>query len=196
MADVVFILDSSASIRQEDWRVLLNFVSEVVGRLEVSREDIHVGAARYASDVSIEVRLDYSFEARRIQDRIRDIRKVEGNTNMREAFRRVSAEMFNRNMPGDRAEAPDIIVIISDGRTDNRDGTLIEANNVRSRGITIIPVGIDIDGDMGLLRSIASDPSDVDRLRVTSYNQLANRINSLVNILCPEAPPAGMWLCC
>ena len=176
IADVVFVLDSSGSIRSEDWNTLLNFVSQVVGRLEISRDEIHVGALRYATNAAVQFRLDASFIKSDIQNRIVRIDKVEGQTNMMEAIRVTSSSLFNRGLPGDRADAPDIMVIISDGRTDSRDGTIDQANRAKARGISVIPVGIDIDGDMALLRSIASEPRDVDRLRVTSYNQLLDRM--------------------
>lgn len=107
---------------------------------------------------------------------------------MLDAIRITNEQIFDGRLPGDRDYAPDIMVVISDGRTDERSRTVEEANRAKSNDIEIIPVGIDMDGDMALLKAIASNPDDVDRLRVTSYQQLTERINSLVNIICPVVP--------
>ena len=187
-ADITFVLDSSGSIRNEDWRSLVSFVSQVVGRLTISEVDIHVAALRYSTNADIQFRLDASYVRSEVQRRIEDIRKSDGQTDMQAALRVTSEQIFNGVSPGDRGVAPNIMVVISDGRTDERQDTITEANRAKSRGIEIIPVGIDVDGDMALLRSIASDPDDVADLRVTSYGQLIERINSLVNIICPEGP--------
>ncbi|ELU02925.1 hypothetical protein CAPTEDRAFT_79140, partial [Capitella teleta] len=167
--DVAFVLDSSGSVRNVDWNSLVNFVSGVVGRLQISRDDIHVAALRYSTEARVQFKLDASYVRSDLQNRVLRIRKEDGQTNMRDAITVTSNQIFDGRAPGDRADAPDIMVIISDGRTDERDATVAEANRAKAAGIEIIPVGIDIDGDMALLKSVASNPDDVDTLRVTSY---------------------------
>lgn len=192
-ADVAFILDSSGSIRDVDWTALKQFVRDVVGQLTISRQEIHVAAVRYATDTTIAFRLDTSYVKSDIQSRIMAIPKVEGQTNMADAIRVTNYDVFNGVLPGDRPDAPDVIVIISDGRTDNRDLTITQANEAKANGIKIIPVGLDIDGDMELLRSIASNTADVNALRVTSYTELATKIFQLVRRICPQIS-TGQWL--
>jgi hypothetical protein len=150
VADVAFLLDSSGSINDVDWQDLLNFVSSVVGQLQISQQEIHVAATRYATDATIQFRLDTSYVKSDIQNRILRIQKVEGQTNLQDAIRITNQDVFNGVEPGDRATAPDVMVIISDGRTDTRDGSIDQANRAKADGIEIIPVFLDIDGDMGL----------------------------------------------
>ena len=190
-ADVAFLLDSSGSIRDEDWELLINFVKQVVGSLLISEQDIHVAAVRYSTNARVQFGLDASYVTSEIQRRLDSIEKRDGQTNLREAIQITASQVFSGPRNGDRTDAPDVMVIISDGRTDDRPETIITANQARADNIEIIPVGIDIDGDMELLKAIASNPDDVDRLRVTSYRELSQRINSLVNIICPDPAPPG-----
>jgi len=63
--DAVFLLDSSLSVRQlcpldsdsrptDNWRLVVNFVAEVVGAMPVDRDAARVGVVPFSSAVSLD----------------------------------------------------------------------------------------------------------------------------------------------
>ena len=55
VADVYFILDSSSSIYVEDYKEELQFVSQVITRFDVSREDTRIGALTFSDDYQVRI---------------------------------------------------------------------------------------------------------------------------------------------
>lgn len=57
-ADIVFVLDSSGSIGQDNWLRVLNFTKTVVSGLEVGPFDIRVGCVSYGTRSTVHFYLD------------------------------------------------------------------------------------------------------------------------------------------
>ena len=55
VADVFFILDSSSSIYVEDYKQVLQFVSQVITRFDVSSDDTRIGALTFSDDYQVRV---------------------------------------------------------------------------------------------------------------------------------------------
>jgi len=58
MADLVFVLDSSGSLKIENWNKVLNFVTGIVRHLDVGRLGTHVGVVYYGSSATLGFHLD------------------------------------------------------------------------------------------------------------------------------------------
>jgi len=61
-------------------------------------------------------------------------------------------------------------------------------------GIKIVCVGIVERSDEGYieLQQIATDPEEVVRLQVDDFTRLQTKVNTLVAVSCPPAPPPGL----
>lgn len=105
------------------------------------------------------------------------------STNMADALRVVCQNMFTPEN-GDRDSAINILILITDGKSDAPDSTLLQALDCRARGIQISAVGIgeDIDGDE--LSRIVTEPPDKNFIRVSDFNSLTLYETQLLNSLC------------
>lgn len=86
-----------------------------------------------------------------------------------------------------------VIIMITDGRSDDSTQSIIQANLIKAMGIKIICIGVVQTTDLGFteLLQIATDPEEVIRLQVTSFSQLNSKLNTLLAALCVSAPPTG-----
>ena len=56
--DVVFLVDTSGSIRQRNFRKIRDFLSELITELDVDSGKINVGMVTFADDVQLIFELD------------------------------------------------------------------------------------------------------------------------------------------
>jgi len=94
----------------------------------------------------------------------------QGGTNTGEAIANLNSVVFQAGN-GDRPEAPNVAVIITDGRSNNNTYTVQQANIAKSLGIHMIAVGVGLI-DTSELHQIASDPTDVNVFNVAHFNGL------------------------
>ena len=109
-----------------------------------------------------------------------------GSTNMAAALRMANDVMFTP-VNGDRADVPNYVVLITDGRSDNRTETVAEAVRLRVTGAVIVVVGIGDSVDAAELALIASSPSSSTVLRSTPRPGASidsTVLDAVVNIIC------------
>jgi len=88
-----------------------------------------------------------------------------------------------------------VVVIITDGYSDSQARTIIQANFLKLANIKIVCIGIVRRGDLGYqeLQQIASDPEEVVRLQVDSFDLLRSKLLTLLAVTCPPVPPPGLY---
>jgi len=88
-----------------------------------------------------------------------------------------------------------VAVIITDGYSDSQTQTIIQANFLKLAGIKIVCIGVVRRGDLGYqeLQQIASDPEEVVQLQVESFDQLRDKLQTLLAVTCPPTPPPGFY---
>ena len=79
--------------------------------------------------------------------------------------------MFNITN-GDRPEASNIGVVITDGASNDPQKTVLEAESARDSGILLISVGVG-RANMAELNAIATDPDTDHVFTVTNFSQLS-----------------------
>jgi len=87
-----------------------------------------------------------------------------------------------------------VVVIVTDGRSDDPTQTQIQANLMKLSDIKIVCVGIVERGDEGYreLQQIASDPDEVVRLQSSTFADLYLKLLSLLAATCQPPPPPGL----
>ena len=58
LADIVFILDVSGSIREKRFRLVQEFVIDVVNELEVHQDRTRIGLVKFSTDIAVEFYLN------------------------------------------------------------------------------------------------------------------------------------------
>ena len=171
-ADIVIILDaSSSSTRGEDnWQLMLDFVTEVIQALNVGEQAVHVGLMRYHKLGMIDLYLEDFYDKESILLEVNSLHQADLPSDTSVALRLAREELFNPKY-GNREGVPDVILLVTSQNSDlNTMRAWDEASIAEASGIHITTVGITEAVTEDFLASIASDPVGV--FRVNSYTQL------------------------
>ena len=119
--DVGIIIDSSSSIRLDNYETVKKFLVKLVDKMHVSRQMSHVAVIHY----NHRAYLDWDFNAPQAQNSallkaaILKLRYQPGGTRTDKALEKASKEMFN-DAHGQRPNVPHVLLVITDGKTSSR----------------------------------------------------------------------------
>ncbi len=117
-ADIVFLIDSSGSLEPNrgDFQLELNFIREVInGFGEVGDNGIRVGLVLFGTTAESYFYLGQSTSKQTVLNAVSNLIYMGGQTNIAEAFQVARDEQFT-SWNGDRPDAPNVIIIVTDGR--------------------------------------------------------------------------------
>ena len=115
----MFLIDSSGSIefnRRGDYQLELNFVRDVInGFGAVGDNGIRVGLVLFGTKAASRFYLRQSTSKEVVLNAVSSLTYLDAQTNIAEAFKLAREDQFiERN--GDRPNAPNVIIIVTDGR--------------------------------------------------------------------------------
>jgi len=124
--DIVFVVDSSASIHPDDFTLMKNFLVRLVGRLHINSASTRVGLVIYSTEVDSQESFNlkrYSAVAR-VQSAIPSLRHLAGSTNTAGALAYVRTTILT-SAGGARRNMPNIVVVFTDGKSNYPNSTLV-----------------------------------------------------------------------
>lgn len=193
--DLAFLLDDSSSIPDQDWTRLLNFVKSVIDSLAIGQNSVRVAIVRYSTTADVVFPLTRFYTANAMKNAIDNIAFNGGSTNLADALRIVLSDVYQVSP---RPFAQKSVVLITDGRSNRQEESVIQANYVKSAGIKIVAVGVVPSGvsvGFGELQEIASVPEEVVILQVANYAELPTKAADLMRAYCVLSPvPGGLGL--
>ena len=154
--DLVFLLDSSASIRAynpsdgsyDNFVYMQSFLNSIVGRFEVSSDWLRVGMIDFSSTAYSYFYLNSYYTSSQIQSAILGAPYYNGQTNFAGAFNLARTDQFTSGR-GDRSYAGNVVVMLTDGRSDiDTSQTITAANDLRNAGVYVIIVAITATGEV------------------------------------------------
>ncbi|XP_058692499.1 matrilin-3 isoform X4 [Poecile atricapillus] len=166
--DLVFIVDSSRSVRPEEFEKVKIFLSEMIDTLDVGERTTRVAVMNYASTVKVEFPLRTYFDKASMKEAVSRIEPLSAGTMTGLAIQTAMDEVFTEEM-GTRPAAsniPKVVIVVTDGRP--QDQVQDVAASARTAGIEIYAVGVD-RADMQSLRIMASEPLDEHVFYVETY---------------------------
>ena len=171
MADIVFVIDSSGSIRDanpkdksyDNWELLLNFMVTMVDKLNIGLNQVRIGVVKFSTDAESVFHLNKYTDKNSLKAAIRGISYLGGHTNTAGGIRIMhDVEFTSQN--GDRPGVPNIAIVVADGvSTRDEANTIPEAIRARSDRIKIYSVGITSGVKEAELRDISSSPHEKDK---------------------------------
>ena len=138
---------------------------------------------RFSDNAEVEFNLKHFSERKIIIRAIRRIPYRRGTTNTADAIRLARTEVFN-GANGDRANAPNLMIVLTDGSSNDNVATLKEAELARSEGTHIISVGIGDWLNKIELESLASYPAAVNVIFAADYDTLNTLLKPLRDAIC------------
>ncbi len=202
MMDVVFLMDSSESMIENNpfgkpyynWNLLKEFTKNIVQDLPVDTIKTRVAFVQYANQPKLVFDLNKYQNVSTIKQAIHDNVNHEGGiTYTSEALRFTGNEVFKTDA-GDRSQARDVVVIITDGLS-NFDymGTIPSAYDLRQirPNVEIFTVAITEYVDETELKGIASSPADTHYLQLLDWKLMDSYVSTMVHRICnlPDPTP-------
>uniref|UniRef100_A0A3B5PQX8 Matrilin 4 n=1 Tax=Xiphophorus maculatus TaxID=8083 RepID=A0A3B5PQX8_XIPMA len=152
--DLVFLIDSSRSVRPHEFETMRKFLIDILNTLDIGLDTTRVGVVQYSSQVRSEFSLKTHSKLENMVKAIDEIVPLAQGTMTGLAIRYLMNEAFSPGQ-GDRPKVPNVAVIVTDGRPQDRVAEV--AAEARERGIEIYAVGV-ARADMTSLRAMASPP--------------------------------------
>ena len=165
--DLVFVLDTSFSIvnhqtesgRVSLWPALRNFTVQVSSLLNIGLEQSLVGLIRFARRADIIFNLQEHTSSNMLIPALQSVPQRRGTTFTDKALRLLRQSATDGRM-GLREGRPHVAVIVTDGRSIDRNATIEQANLLHEENIyQVYAVGISEDVSIEELNAIASSPS-------------------------------------
>ena len=182
-ADIMFLLDVSGSVREENFKTVKEFLKDMVDRLNVGEDESNVGMISFSDNAHMEFTMAAYDTRDEIKSSIDNIPYRRGTTNTAEALRMLREEAM---LPasGNRTPMRDIAVIFTDGGSNNMKNTIEEAKKAREAGITILVVAVSEWVQKNEIKEIASDPDKMNILAIENYSAIKDIGDTLESYLC------------
>ncbi|CAG2240336.1 COL6A [Mytilus edulis] len=185
--DIVIILDSSASVSDDNYQKMKNFCKDFLKNADLDSRNIQVGIVSYSSSVHIEFQMNDYTTSQDIMDAIDAIPYRNGSKNTADGLRIMRSQMFTASN-GDRDSVPNVVLILTDGwsNTTSR-GTIFEAEQARAEGVHIYCIGIGLR-DTSEFNDMASEPASENSFHVQEFDDLAAVGDQVFQALCLVKP--------
>ena len=177
---MIFLLDSSGSVGEDNFETLKAFVKGILTELRVEWCGYRVGLAKYGSSALIQWNLNEYNNTADLMFAIDSVGFSYGYTYTAEAIKVTREQMFTEDN-GDREEARNIVVLITDG-LDNvySRQRAHEIRLARNAGIFMVPVGVAVNNREELL-TLATDENGA--FFVEGFNELQNITEGLIHYI-------------
>ncbi|KAK5913141.1 hypothetical protein CesoFtcFv8_002954 [Champsocephalus esox] len=164
--DLVFLIDSSRSVRPHEFETMRKFMIDILSTLDIGLNATRVGVVQYSSQVRTEFSLKAHSKLDTMVKGINEIIPLAQGTMTGLAIKFVMDTAFVAE-EGDRPKVPNVMVIVTDGRPQDRVAEV--AIEAREKGIEIFAVGV-ARADMASLRAMASPPFEDHVFLVESFD--------------------------
>ncbi|XP_070966440.1 matrilin-4-like isoform X2 [Oncorhynchus clarkii lewisi] len=185
--DLMFIIDSSRSVRPHEFESMRKFMIDIIHTLDMEANATRVGVVQYSSQVQNEFSLKTHGKLQGMVKGINEIVPLAQGTMTGLAIKYVMNHAFTA-AEGDRPKVPNVAVIVTDGRPQDRVAEV--AAEARDKGIEIYAVGV-ARADMTSLRAMASPPIEDHVFLVESFDLIYQFGLQFQDKLCAIDPCAG-----
>ncbi|XP_016517773.1 matrilin-3-like isoform X7 [Poecilia formosa] len=185
--DLVFIIDSSRSVRPVEFKKAKEFLQDMVDSLVIGRDATRVGLVNYASTVKIEFLLNTFFDKSSVKQALGQVEPLASGTMTGMAIRTAMEKAFTKEA-GARSASMNIAkvaIIVTDGRPQDKVEEV--SATARASGIEMYAVGVD-RADMASLKLMASQPHDDHVFYVETYGVIEKLTSKFRETLCGLDP--------
>ena len=192
--DIAFVLDSSGSMKKDNWTIVKNFAVSFIDRLHISPDHVRVGVIVFSNDVRMSVPLGSISDKEALKNKVRGLAFEDSWTDTVEALQVLREKLFKTSL--DRPNIKNYVVLLTDGDP-QIDGKSVaewgqraieEAQKCKDDGMNIFVVGVGerlnkVDSKERL-KKIATAPSQA--IFTTDFSALNEIIPKITSTLtCP-----------
>ncbi|XP_056419071.1 matrilin-3 [Hyla sarda] len=181
--DLVFIIDSSRSVRPQEFEKVKIFLSDMIDTLDTGERATRVAVVNYASTVKTEFFLKTYFNKAGMKKAISLISPLSTGTMTGLAIQTALEEAFTEESGARHVsfKIPKVAIIVTDGRPQDRVQDV--AARARASGIEIYAVGVD-RADIQSLKLMASEPLEDHVFYVETYGVIEKLTSKFKETLC------------
>ncbi|NWS90859.1 MATN2 protein, partial [Toxostoma redivivum] len=181
--DLVFIIDSSRSVRHYDFEKVKEFILTILQFLDISPDATRVGLIQYGSTVKQEFSLKTFRRKQDIERAVKRMMHLATGTMTGLALQYAVNIAFSETEGARplRQNVPRIIMIVTDGRP--QDPVAEIAAKARNSGILIFAIGVG-RVDMNTLKSIGSEPHEEHVFLVANFSEIETLTSAFQTKLC------------
>ncbi|NXH74257.1 MATN2 protein, partial [Hydrobates tethys] len=181
--DLVFIIDSSRSVRPYDFEKVKEFILTILQFLDISPDATRVGLIQYGSTVKQEFSLKTFRRKQDIERAVKRMMHLATGTMTGLAIQYAVNIAFSESEGARplKQNVPRIIMIVTDGRP--QDPVAEIATKARNSGILIFAIGVG-RVDMNTLKSIGSEPHEEHVFLVANFSQIETLTSAFQTKLC------------
>ncbi|XP_062385579.1 collagen alpha-1(XIV) chain isoform X1 [Sardina pilchardus] len=183
-ADLVFLVDGSWSIGDDNFQKIIRFLHSTTGALDqIGPDGTQVAIAQFSDDARTEFKLNSYNNKERLLEAIQRIAYKGGNTKTGKAIKHVKDTIFTAE-GGIRRAVPKVLVVLTDGRS--QDDVHKVSKEMQIEGYIVFAIGF-ADADYGELVSMASKPSERHVFFVDDLDAFRKIEEKLVTFVCESA---------
>ncbi|XP_052806160.1 collagen alpha-1(XIV) chain-like [Mya arenaria] len=181
--DIVFVLDDSGSVGRTNFGHALDFVREIVQQIQIGPNNAMTGLMTYSTRPHVSWNLNTLSTYSQINTALKNVPYQGGITNTNDALETVRTQMLT-SQNGDRPNAENVVIVLSDGRSNDKIDTIREATRLHAVSKDVISIVIGSGFDAQELQAIATDRHHV--FDVHTYSSLNTIIAQLMQVICNQ----------
>ncbi|XP_070289479.1 collagen alpha-5(VI) chain [Myotis yumanensis] len=141
--DVVFVLDHSGSIFPHQQESMINLTVHLVNKADVGPDRVQFGAVKYSDQPEVLFYLNTYSNRSGVVENLRRRRSIGGNTYTAKALDHTNILFSEEHGSRIKQNVKQMLVIITDGESHDRNMLNDTASKLRDKGIIIYAVGVD-----------------------------------------------------
>ncbi|KAH9510213.1 hypothetical protein Btru_043782 [Bulinus truncatus] len=180
--DLVVIVDTSTSVGESNFILSLDFVRNILRPLPIGPDSVRVTLLRYSSDVEVVSYMnDHMSKDEKIQA-VSYIKYTKGFTYTDKVLSETRTKVLVPDK-GDRPDARDLVILITDGKSTRRRPTLREATLIKHRKyLQLFTIGVTKEIDEVELKTISSRTDMF--LNIETFTDLNNYLGIITPVVC------------
>ena len=155
VADIVFLVDSSGSMGDENFTKQKQFIANFAQSTTIGPQNFQIGVVTFSRSVRNEFDLSTHHDVSSLVNAIDAIEWMGRATYTDLGLQYVMQNSFT-TAAGDRPNAPNILIVMTDGPSSRPNLTIAETVELHQKNITVFTIGIGSAVDVEELRHIAS----------------------------------------
>ncbi|KXJ23691.1 coadhesin [Exaiptasia diaphana] len=184
--DVGFVIDSSSSVRRENFAKVKNFLIKLIDELDVTPQKTHVGVIQYNHRSYLLWNLakpEYQNKDK-LKKAVENIKFIPGATRTDKALEMAADQLLAG--PGHRNFVPHLLLVLTDGQTGSSSKPYSQVMPyLRSKvpGIRIVSIGVGPFVDKQELKVIAMG-KDEEVFQLDSFSDLIEKLQDILKTFC------------
>lgn len=170
--DLVFVLDTSTSVTQKNFQLMITAVKDFVSNADIDSGNTRIGILTYSSRVRVEFDLNTYTSKEKLLNAVNEIKYIHGDTNTADAIKLMRTRSFSA-LYGDREDIPNVAVVVTDGISNiNHFKTIPEAELARESGIDIYAIGVGVSKkeELDAIAGKSEHRFDIEKFEELEFN--------------------------